>query len=55
MTILKQLSNQFLIHVYIEAMALKLDSSFISLFEEEIKRRNLSLIRFETGEWTYEI
>ncbi|WP_332696691.1 sporulation histidine kinase inhibitor Sda [Halalkalibacter lacteus] len=44
---IQQVSNQFLIHAYIQALALKLNSDFISLLEEELHKRNLPLMQYE--------
>ncbi|MGE6613222.1 MULTISPECIES: sporulation histidine kinase inhibitor Sda [unclassified Peribacillus] len=38
------LSNQFLIDTYVKVKGFNLDSGFISLLEEEMQRRNLTLI-----------
>ncbi|MFC0469018.1 sporulation histidine kinase inhibitor Sda [Halalkalibacter kiskunsagensis] len=47
---IQQVSNQFLLYAYTQALALKLNSDFISLLEEELRKRNLLLMTDETGE-----
>lgn len=47
---IQQVSNQFLLYTYKQALALKLNSDFISLLEEELHKRNLQLIKDEIGE-----
>ncbi|MGW9103723.1 sporulation histidine kinase inhibitor Sda [Priestia megaterium] len=45
---LQKLSYQVLIHAYVKAMTLKLDSHFIYLLRMEINSRHLSLVKDET-------
>lgn len=49
LTMLQKITDQLLINVYAKAITLKLDSHFVYLLEEEINRRNLSLMKYETG------
>ncbi|WP_100406154.1 TIM-barrel domain-containing protein [Bacillus solitudinis] len=47
---IQQVSDQFLLYAYTQALALKLNSDFISLLEEELHKRNLLLMKDEIGE-----
>jgi hypothetical protein len=41
LTMLERLSDEILMHAYIQAKALNLDSDFISLLKKEIEKRKL--------------
>ncbi|WP_411801280.1 sporulation histidine kinase inhibitor Sda [Bacillus atrophaeus] len=43
----ERICDQDLIHIYIKAMTLILDSHFVYLLGEEINKRNLSLMDYE--------
>ncbi len=47
---IQELSSESLICAYRKALALKLDSHFIFLLEEELQKRNLPIIRAEISE-----
>jgi hypothetical protein len=43
----EKICDQDLIHIYIKAKTLTLDSPFVYLLGEEINKRNLSLMDYE--------
>lgn len=47
LTMFERICDQDLIHIYIKAMTLILDSHFVYLLGEEINKRNLSLMDYE--------
>jgi hypothetical protein len=51
LTMFQRLSDQLLIQAFVEAVILKLDFHFIYLLKEEINKRNLPSMEYETGKW----